>query len=469
MNKASSTDSSVIAKTKNRNGLKRLSLRRIKPKQLINLGGSFLAIVIALSVASSWMSAPARPQKMARPQQAKQVDVIAVSYTQAEPLLQLHGEVMAAMSVKLYPQIAGKVISINGDLAPGTLVEKDQVLASIEQADYLLAVQEAKANLADARASFEQELGNQAVASRELKILMQQLKTELTEQQRKLILRKPQLAQAQAQIDSAQAALEESRLDLARTKIRAPFAGIISSKYVDQGSQLTTTTAIIDLIDTTAFWIKVSLPGEYLNHLSFANDKSGSGSKVRVYLGNKLNGKTSNTRTGELYKRLPELDSTTRQAQVLLRIDDPLALKAENQDKTQLMVNDYVAVDIVGNPLQHVVVLDESMVHNGNQVWIYQQGALRIHQLDIVWREQDRVIAASGVQEGDLLVTTNIANAYEGLQITTASVKASNTAADAQGDESTRPITLREAKPSTELLQQSDQGSPNIAVPGTKI
>lgn len=429
MKNASPKDSSIINKVKKRTGLQKAT----------SFTGPLLILMVAIFIGSAWMVTPARPQKMARPQQAKLVEVIPVYYSQAEPLLQLNGEVMAAMSVKLYPQVAGRIMSISGDLAPGTLVSKGQALANIEEADYLLAVQESEANLADARASYQQELGNQAVASRELKLLTQQLQTELTEEQRNLILRQPQLAQAQAQIDSARAALAEAKLDLARTQVRAPFSGIISNKYVDQGSQLTTTTEIVDLIDTTAFWIKVALPSDYLLHLTFANESPGSGSKVNIHLGKRIN----NLRSGELYKRLPELDNTTRQAQILLRVDDPLALKPENQGKAQLMVNDYVAVDIVGNLLQHVVTLDESVVHNGNQVWTYQQGKLRIQQLDVVWREQGRVIAASGVQEGDLLVTTNIANAYDGLQIATeTSIKKAKGSGGPQGEKREDPITF---------------------------
>jgi len=439
--------------------------KRISWKSAISIAVPLLIIIVALSIASTWMSTPARPKKMARTQQAKLVEVMPVNYSQAEPLLQLHGEVMAAMSVKLYPQIAGRVMSINGDLAPGTLVSKGQTLASIEEADYLLAVQEAKANLGDARASYQQELGNQAVANRELNILMQQLKTELTEQQRKLILRHPQLAQAQAKIDSAKAALAEAKLNLTRTQIRAPFSGIISNKYIDQGSQLTTSTAIVDLIDTTAFWIKVALPSDYLRHLTFVNENPETGSKVNIFLGKQ----TKNTRSAELYKRLPELNSTTRQSQILLRVDDPLALKPENAGKAQLMVNDYVAVDIIGKPLQHVLVLDESVVHNGNQVWTYQQGKLRIHQLDVIWREQGRIIAASGVQEGDMLVTTNIANAYDGLKITTGSPakassiketlsKKSDRAEARQGHKRDKPIMLREEK----SLQQQESWPENL-------
>lgn len=378
---------------------------------------SCIAIAIALSVASYWLSAPARPPKAERAIQPKLVEVVSVHYGQSTPLIQLHGVVIAARSVTLYPQVDGRIIGINGDLAPGTLVESGQLLASIEQAEYLIATKQAEADLADAKANYDQELGDQAVANRELKLLMNQTKVDISPQQRKLILREPQLAQAQARIDSALAGLEQTKLNLSRTQISSPFAGIISEKFVDLGSQVNSSIQIVDLVDTTTFWIKVSLPNNYLNHLSFANENPGTGSKVKIHLANQA----KTTRVAEVYRTLPELDSITRQAQILLRVDDPLALKDENRGQPQLMVNDFVAVDIAGKTLPSVVVLDESWIHNGNQVWTNNEGELRIHTLEVAWREQGRIIASAGLEEGDELITTNIANAYNGLKISTQS------------------------------------------------
>lgn len=383
-------------------------------RNLVNIGLSVLALLIAILIANHWLSEPARPSTAGSTVQARLVEVVPVRYEKTEPLIQLHGEVIAATSITLFPQVSGNVVSTGGDLAPGTLVEKDQLLAKIEDVDYRLAILRAEATLANAAASYQQELGEQAVASRELNLLTEQLNTELSEQQRQLILREPQLAQAQAEINSSQASLESAKLDFARTEIRAPFSGIISNKYIDLGSNVSNSTQIVDLIDTTTFWIKISLPIDYLAHFTFANEQANTGSKVNIFLG----GTDTKVRIGEVYKRLPELDGATRQAQILIRLDDPLALKPENKDKAQLMVNDYVAVEIIGNSLNDVMVLDETMVHNGNQIWTNNNGELKIYELDIIWREQNRILAKGNFEEGELLITTNIANAYNGLKIT---------------------------------------------------
>jgi RND family efflux transporter MFP subunit len=383
-------------------------------RNLMNVGLSAIALLIAFLIANHWLSEPARPSREAREVQAKLVDVVPVHYGHTEPLIQLHGEVIAAMAISLYSQVDGNVVATDGDLAPGTLVDRGQLLAKIDDIDYRLAVQRAEASFATSHANYQQELGEQAVANRELNLLTGQLNTELSEQQRQLILRQPQLAQAQAEIDSSRASLEAAKLDLARTEIRAPFAGIISNKYIDLGSQVSSSRQVVDLIDTTTFWIKISLPTDYLNHFTFASDQPNTGSKVKII----VNSNGDKTRIGEVYKRLPELNDATRQAQILVRLDDPLALKPENKGKPQLMVNDYVAVEIIGNTLNDVMVLDANLIHNGNQIWTNSDGVLKIHTIDILWREQERIIARGNFKEGDLIVATNIANAYDGLKIT---------------------------------------------------
>ena len=47
-----------------------------------------------------------------------------------------------------------------------------------------------------------------------------------------LIAKKPELKQALAQKENAQAALEQARLNLKRTKLFAPYTGIILTKNV---------------------------------------------------------------------------------------------------------------------------------------------------------------------------------------------------------------------------------------------
>ena len=399
-------------------------------KKLFTVVLPVCAVLVTLLIAGYWMSQPTRPAKKPRPVTSKLVEVIPVKYVQASPVLQVGGEVMASKSVVITPQVSGRIVQMLGDLAPGTVVHKDDILVQIDDADYVLEQQKAKAELSQAMASYEQELGEQAVANRELEILTQQnMASELSEQQRKLILRHPQLVQAKAEVDAAKATLDKAVLDVERTKIRAPFTGIISEKYVDLGLQISTTSSVVELVDSEEYWIKVALPASYIQRLHFADDTAGS--NVEVFLTGNYSTQDSHAadsqklkvRQGEVYKRFPQLDSTTRQAQVLVRVLDPLALHENNKGKPQLLVNDFVSLTVFGKQLDSVFVVDEGVVRNGNQVWIYDNGNLRIQTLDVIWREAGRVFLGAGLNDGDLLITTDIANASDGLRVVTASDK----------------------------------------------
>ena len=414
--------------------LKQLLLRVTRNKKQLILILPVSAVLLAFFIASFWISQPARPAKKPRPVMPKLIEVIPIKYTNAAPTIQVGGEVIASKSVVITPQVSGRIVKILRDLAPGTLVHRGDILVQIDDADYILEEQKASASLAQALASYEQELGEQAVAHRELEILTQQnMADELSEQQRKLILRHPQLVQAQAEVDTAKASLAKAKLDIERTKIHAPFTGIISEKYVDLGLQINTSSLIVELVDSEEYWVKVALPASYIERLTFVSENTPSivnslnqnettGSAVEIYLtgdysANTLTSHSPTSRKGDVYKRYPQLDSATRQAQILIRVSDPLALDDINKDKPELMLNDFVSLSISGKTINSVLVIDDTMVRNGNQVWIYDNGKLRIKTLDVIWRESGHVFLGSGLRDGDLLITTDIANAYDGLSV----------------------------------------------------
>ena len=62
------------------------------------------------------------------------------------------------------------------------------------------------------------------------------------------------------QLKEAEAALEATMVNLDETEIRAPFDGVVTTKYIEEGSMVTTGTPLVAVQDTTDNWINIKIP-----------------------------------------------------------------------------------------------------------------------------------------------------------------------------------------------------------------
>jgi len=110
------------------------------------------------------------------------------------------GEVIPLESTVLAAQVNGEVISWNPKFVAGGVVERGEVLFTIEADQYEAAILQAQAQVSLSEATLTEELAMQKVAMREAKNIAKNRVTDL-------YLRKPQVLSAQAQLKSAKAAL----------------------------------------------------------------------------------------------------------------------------------------------------------------------------------------------------------------------------------------------------------------------
>ncbi|HSD94599.1 MAG TPA: efflux RND transporter periplasmic adaptor subunit, partial [Syntrophales bacterium] len=89
---------------------------------------------------------------------------------------------------------------------------------------------------------------------------------------------------ARAQAAASKAALEQARIQLDRTQLRAPFAGIVTSRNIEPGEVVTSTRQAITLSDLTAVKVKI-----YVGETEIGGVKPGQRADVKV---DSLPGKT---------------------------------------------------------------------------------------------------------------------------------------------------------------------------------
>jgi len=258
-------------------------------------------------------------------------------------------------------------------------------------------------------------MGQQAAARKEFELLG---RDDLAAEERALILREPQLAQAKARLAGATAAWEQARLNLARTAIAAPFNAVVRERHVQVGQQITPATPLAVLTGNDVYWIVAPVPVDRLRWLNIPSAPDQKGSRVTVHA-------PGGRREGRIIRQLSDLEENGRLARVLIEVEDPLARQEANRGMAPMFLGDFVRVDIEGVAMTDVIALDRRLVRDHDQVWVMNQdGVLSIRTVEILFREEDRVLVGGGIEDGERIVASDLSAPVEGLALRVAGDKA---------------------------------------------
>jgi len=380
-------------------------LRVVLPA-LVVLGGIVIAMVLV-------ETAP-RAKREPAPSQARLVEVQPVMLGDSVADIEAMGTVVPAREVVLQPQVSGEVLTISDELVPGGRFRKGEQLLRIDPADYELAVRQRESELAQARSNLRIEQGQQAIARNEFELLGESTAGE----DNALMLRKPQLESVRASVATAQATLERARLDLARTRIRAPFNAIVQSREVNTGTRVTPVSKLATLIGTDRYWLELSVPVDQLQWLEIPGINAGDGSPVRVY--DETAWGPDKFRRGRVIRLAGDLENEGRMARVLVAVDDPLALQPEHAGAPVLLLNSYVRAVIEGKTLNNVARVDRALLRGEDRVWLMgSDGRLQMRTVTIPFRGPHSVLVSAGLAAGERLVVTDLSAPVEGMALRT--------------------------------------------------
>lgn len=361
------------------------------------------------------------------PTRAKLVEVIPVTREDCATIVTAMGTITPAQEVTLHTQVSGQIIKLSSQLIPGAIVNAEQMLIAIDPRDYEIAVQQRKNDLVKATEYLKIEQGNQVIAKQEYELLGE----VVAEQDRELMLRRPQLESALSAVESAASALLKAQLDLSRCEISAPFNAIIRRKHVDIGAAVTANTTLVTLTGTDQAWIEVMVRTDQLKWLDIPERNGDSGSEVTIRY-DKVWG-PDKYRKGKVLRLGAELETQALWARLLAAVEDPFCLKPENQNLPQLLMGTYVRTDIQGRALKNVCPVNRSYLRDNDTVWIMDNdNKLEIRKVQIAFRQSDRVFIDQGLTDKELLVVTDLAAPVAGMPLRTGDTQEQKTQEDAQ-------------------------------------
>ncbi len=372
-------------------------------KTLIPLAILAVAAKIAWSL---YLTAPVADRE-ARPRVPRLVEVVEVVPATQGPQIEAWGEVVAARTLVVSPEVRGTIVALNDRLTPGGLVLAGEELIRLDDREQRLAVVQAEAEIRQIGARIAIENGQQARAKRDL----ERLPGKLTEDQRQLVLRAPQMAQLQAELAAAEAARERALMALSYMVIRAPFDALVIEEQVAEGTMLSAGSAPATLIAADRFHVVVAVP---VSALDWINPKSGQ----ILRLTQPGIWPEGSFREGTVERLTAGLSATGRMAELVVAIDDPLARKPENRGKPRLLLGSFLRAVGEGRVVESAVALDRAYLRDHDTVWVMTpENRLEVRPVTIAWRGAEQVLISAGLAAGDRVITTPLAVVAPGMEV----------------------------------------------------
>ena len=355
------------------------------------------------------------------------VDVMSVEKGTFEPVIVATGTVQPVEDVNLSPLVSGQVIRRDPAFTPGGFVKKNQVLLQIDPSDYRNTLELRRSEFMQSQTTLDTEMGRQQIAEQDLQLIANDSlfgDNPLSEEERQLVLRKPQLNAVKANIGAAKASVDQAQLNLDRTTIRAPFDAHILSQNVTKGSLVSQGDILGRIVGTHEYWVVATVPVSKLQWLTFPNNDSEKGAPVRVE--NPSGWAGDAYRDGYLDRQIGALDGQTRLARVLVKVTDPLATSKEMEGMPKMMIGTFVEVNIQADAISDVVRLSRDYIRSNETVWVMKEEKLEIRQVEIVLTDDEHAYISKGLEDGDMVITTDLSTVSNGIGLRTATDASEN-------------------------------------------
>ncbi len=165
------------------------------------------------------------------------------------------GVVEAVNKSTVSAQTSGRVVELNYDV--GDVVPKGSVLVRLRDQEQRARFERAKAGLTEARA----QLANARDEYERIKGVYERDMASQSEMDQA----KAQLDTGKAQVEQAEAALHEAEEQLDYTRIRAPYAGVVSERHVEIGETVNPGHKLMTGISLDELRVNVYVPQRHFN------------------------------------------------------------------------------------------------------------------------------------------------------------------------------------------------------------
>ncbi len=338
------------------------------------------------------------------------VQVTGLAARDHEVRLTALGTVRASVEAVIRTEVAGRVVSVHPDFQPGGLIPAGDPIVTLDQSSYRLALIEAEAELAQARAALDIEQGQQKIAREEMELLSGSV--EFDEASLALTLRQPQLRQAQATIRAAEVAVSRARSDIAKTTLTLPYDAIVLEPTTTTADLLVANAEAGRVARADEYWVEVRLPAGDLARLVPRGPGGRIGSVAEITLAD------GSRYMGDVLRILPDLAEGTRLGAALVSVGDPIRRDGD-AGRAPLLIGALVDVSIEAGVIPDAVrVPRDAIAQDGTVLVVDATDRVAVRTPQPRWQEEDTVLVSDVFQPGDRLVTSQRRGLLPGTAVT---------------------------------------------------
>jgi RND family efflux transporter MFP subunit len=318
------------------------------------------------------------------------------------------GTVEPRTDTLLVAEVAGRILQVAPDFVAGGFFAEGDELLVIDPVDYEAEVARAEAEVARRQTLLAQEAARVEQARRDWLRMGSGEASPLT-------LRLPQLAEAEAEARAAAAALERARRNLERTRIRAPYAGLVREKRADVGQYVAPGSALGRIFAIDYAEVRLPLTKDDLAFLELPPPGAAPGAAaLPVRLSARVAGRDMSW-PARLVRSEGVFDERNRVAYAVARIEDPYALGGNGREA--LPVGLFVRAEIAGRTHADVVVLPRQSLRPDGSVLVVVDAQIQVRRPQVIRTDTAWIYLAGGVAAGEEICLTALEFATEGMPV----------------------------------------------------
>ena len=355
----------------------------------VGLKTSILAILlIGAAVGLGWVlfsqhRGPAGPGKRAGASRSLPVDVAQIQRGPIELRRSFSGALEARAEFVVAPKVSGRVERLFVNLSD--TVRRGQAVAELDNAEYVQAVAQARADLEVAKANLGMSRSALEIANRELERSEKLRKrgiasdSEFDTSSADQLAKQAQLEVAGAELTKAEASLETAKIRLGYSKVTASWSGgdehrVVAERYLDEGQTVAANAPLLLIVELHPITGVV-----FVSEKDYARLKPGQlvSLTTDAYPGEQF--------SGRIDRIAPVFSKSTRQARVEMTIENP---------QHRLKPGMFIRVTVVMERVPETTIIPEQALTTRNE----KPGVFVVSDdgKSVAWRE-----VKVGIREGD--------------------------------------------------------------------
>ncbi len=202
-------------------------------------------------------------------------------------------------------------------------------------------------------------------------------------------------------LDVLESELALVEAQLSKTKVLAPFSGVVGLRFVSPGAYVTPQTRIASLQDLDPMKVDFSVPERYAARI-------GAGQKVEVRVAG-----FDDRFTAEIYAIEPEVDAATRSLLVRARLPNSLG---------RLRPGAFAEVEVIIAEVPAALTVPATAIIpelGGKKVFVVENGAAVARKIETGIRTDTEVEVTSGLEAGDSVIVRGLERVSSGTPVET--------------------------------------------------